>query len=33
MYGPEMLFRSQPHGTYRLIFNGIYWGASAGAEK
>ncbi len=33
MYGPEMLFRSQPHGTYKLIFNGIYWGASAGAGK
>jgi len=29
MYGPEMLFRSQPHGTYKFIFNGIYWGASA----
>jgi hypothetical protein len=33
MYGPEMLFRSQPHGTYKLIFNGIYWGASAGAGR
>ncbi len=32
MYGPEVLFRSQPHGTYKLIFNGIYWGASAGAS-
>jgi hypothetical protein len=31
MYGPEVLFRSQPHGTYKLVFNGIYWGASAGA--
>ena len=33
MYGPEMLFRSQPHGTYKFIFNGIYWGASAGASE
>jgi hypothetical protein len=31
LFGPEMLFRSQPHGTYKFIFNGIYWGASAGA--
>ena len=32
MYGPEVLFRSQPHGTFKLVFNGIYWGASAGAS-
>jgi hypothetical protein len=24
LYGPEILFRSQPHGTYKLLFNGIY---------
>ena len=32
LFGPEVLFRSQPHGTYTLVFNGIYWGASAGAS-
>lgn len=24
LYGPEILFRSQPHGTLKLLFNGIY---------
>jgi hypothetical protein len=24
LYGPEILFRSQPHGTYKLFFNGIF---------
>jgi hypothetical protein len=27
MYGPEVLFRSQPHGTYKLLFNGIFYGS------
>ena len=22
--GPELLFRSQPHGSYKLFFNGLY---------
>jgi len=26
LYGPEILFRSQSHGTYKLLFNGIYSG-------
>ena len=30
LYGPEVLFRAQPHGTFKLFFNGIYLG---GAEK
>jgi hypothetical protein len=25
LYGPEILFRSQPHGTFKLLFNGIYY--------
>src|SRR5262249_19296088 len=24
LYGPEILFRAQPHGTFKLLFNGIY---------
>jgi len=28
LYGPEILFRSQPHGTYKLLFNGIYLGST-----
>ena len=28
MYGPEVAFRSQPHGTYKLVFNGIHYGAA-----
>lgn len=26
LYGPEVLFRSQSHGTFKLVFNGIYFG-------
>ncbi|MEK7833147.1 MAG: M14 metallopeptidase family protein [Acidobacteriota bacterium] len=26
MYGPEIAFRAQPHGTFKLLFNGIYLG-------
>jgi hypothetical protein len=28
LFGPEITFRSQPHGTYKFLFNGIY-GAAA----
>jgi hypothetical protein len=28
LYGPEITFRSQPHGTFKLLFNGIYYGAA-----
>ncbi|HEX3158035.1 MAG TPA: M14 metallopeptidase family protein [Gemmatimonadaceae bacterium] len=27
LYGPEILFRAQPHGTFKLFFNGIHAGA------
>ncbi|HET7632803.1 MAG TPA: M14 metallopeptidase family protein [Gemmatimonadaceae bacterium] len=26
LYGPEVLFRGQPHGDFKLVFNGIYAG-------
>jgi hypothetical protein len=28
LFGPEILFRGQPHGTFKLLFNGIYWAAA-----
>jgi len=24
LYGPEVLFRAQPHGTFKLVFNGLF---------
>ena len=31
LYGPEVLFRAQPHGTFKLVFNGMYYpSATAG---
>jgi hypothetical protein len=26
MFGPEINFRGQPHGTFKFLFNGIYYG-------
>jgi hypothetical protein len=26
LYGPEIVFRGQPHGTFKLFFNGLYYG-------
>ncbi|MFZ2053593.1 MAG: M14 family metallopeptidase [Candidatus Aminicenantales bacterium] len=28
LYGPEVAFRGQPHGTFKLLFNGIFYGAA-----
>ncbi len=28
LFGPEILFRSQAHGTYKLFFNAIFYGSS-----
>lgn len=33
MYGPEILQRGQPHGTFKLFFNGILYGPAAVAER
>ena len=29
LYGNEVNWRDQPHGTFKLLFNGIYFGAAA----
>ena len=31
MYGPEVVWRAQPHGTFKLLFNGIYYGSAVPA--
>jgi hypothetical protein len=28
LFGPEITFRAQPHGTFKFLFNGIYYGPS-----
>jgi len=28
LYGPEILQRAQPHGTFKWLFNGIYYGGT-----
>jgi hypothetical protein len=29
--GPEVTFRGQPHGTFKLLFNGLYYGSAKAA--
>jgi hypothetical protein len=29
LFGPEITWRAQPHGTFKLLFNGIYYGNAA----
>jgi len=31
LLGPEVAFRGQPHGTYKLLFNGVYYGNASPA--
>jgi hypothetical protein len=31
LFGPEVLWRAQPHGTFKLFFNGIYYGSATSA--
>jgi hypothetical protein len=28
MFGPEVTFRAQPHGTFKLLFNALYYGSA-----
>jgi hypothetical protein len=28
LFGPEIVFRGQPHGTFKLLFNGVYYGSA-----
>ena len=32
LFGPEILFRGQPHGTFKFLFNGIHLARAAGAR-
>jgi len=32
MLGPEVNFRDQPHGTFKLLFNGLYYGSAKSEE-
>jgi len=32
LYGPEIAFRGQPHGTFKLLFNGIFYGGAETTE-
>ncbi len=32
LYGPEVTFRAQPHGTFKLFFNGICYGPARPAR-
>ncbi len=31
LFGPEITFRSQPHGTFKFLFNSIYYGTATPA--
>ncbi|HEV3052490.1 MAG TPA: M14 metallopeptidase family protein [Longimicrobium sp.] len=33
MFGPEIAFRAQPHGTFRLLFNGLYQSVTGEAQR
>jgi zinc carboxypeptidase len=32
LFGPEVLWRAQPHGTFKMFFNGIYYGSASQAS-
>jgi len=33
LFGPEVLWRAQPHGTFKLFFNALYYGSAAPASS
>ncbi len=33
LFGPEIIFRGQPHGTFKLLFNGIFYGTASPATR
>jgi hypothetical protein len=33
LYGPEIIFRGQPHGTFKFLFNGVFYGAATTASS
>jgi hypothetical protein len=33
LFGPEIIKRAQPHGTFKFLFNGIYFAAAQGATS
>jgi hypothetical protein len=33
LFGPEILFRGQPHGTFKFFFNGLYLGGIGAARQ
>ena len=33
LLGPEVAFRAQPHGTFKLLFNSLYYGSAEGAAR
>ena len=32
LLGPEVAFRAQPHGTFKFLFNGLYYGSAKPIE-
>ena len=33
LFGPEITFRGQPHGTFKFLFNGIYLSGQAAGKR
>ena len=33
VFGPEIAFRAQPHGTFKLLFNGLYLASAEGPQR